>query len=100
MPTAHQQSDLSSHCGVLLFGSLFVCGQIIFCMKLTPDGSILSLKTHLKDTFCKKLTPGGSVHRKCLKTYFSLNDTSWEVLKDTLQAWHNAEKHSCSSLIC
>ena len=34
----------------------------------------------VKDTL-QKLTPGGSVHSKYLKTLFSLNDTSREVLK-------------------
>ena len=52
-----------------------------FLQKLTPDGSVLTLKTLLKDTFCKKLTLGGSVHRKCLKTLFSVNDTWQEALK-------------------
>ena len=83
-PAAHQQSDLSSHCGLCLFRFLFACEQIIFCKKLTPDGSVMTLKTPLKDTFCKKLTPDGSVHRKCLKTLFSLNDILQEVRRDIM----------------
>ena len=70
VPAAYQQSNISSHCGVCLL----VCGQSIFCKKLTPvalfTGStywtLLRLKNTPKRYFCKKLTPGGSVHRKFL----------------------------------
>ena len=45
-----EQRDLSSHYGICLFA----CGQIdILCKKLTPDDSVLGLKTLqevLKDT--------------------------------------------------
>ena len=52
-PAPREQSDISSRCGVCLL----VCGQIIFCKKLTPNGSV-----------------------------FNLNGTSQEVLIHTLQS--------------
>ena len=87
---APADADADAWCGhtFVVLVCLFVCGQI-FLKKLTPDGSVLTLKTlHrkcskvlfilktllLKDIFCKKLISGGFVHRRCLKTLFSLND--------------------------